>query len=62
MRGKWRAWRGPLRDGALKSELNPGGGLCAKGQPVSGPEAGQKQTVRGPASISDVVGRQRGKK
>lgn len=29
---------------------------------MSGPEAGQNQSVRGTAITSDVVGRQRGKK
>lgn len=43
-------------------ELNPGGGLPAQGEPVSGPEAKQKPSVRGAAGICDVVGRQRRKK
>lgn len=61
-REKQRVWRGPRRDGAAKSELNPGDGLRPEGQHVSRPEAGQEQSVRGHASISDVWGRQKDKK
>lgn len=54
-----KSLEGPAQERCPKEvELNPGAGLCAEGEQVSGPEAKKKLSVRGIAGLSHVGGRQ----